>query len=51
MHDSCAIGTAAECVANLERFIDAGADEVVTYGRTPAQNAGMIEAWRARASG
>ena len=51
MHDSCAIGTAAECAANLQRFRDAGADEIATYGSTPAQNAGLIEAWRARASG
>jgi 5,10-methylenetetrahydromethanopterin reductase len=48
MHDSCAIGTAQECVRNLQRFIDAGADEITTYGSTPAQNAGLIEAWRRR---
>jgi 5,10-methylenetetrahydromethanopterin reductase len=46
MLDSCAIGTAAECAANLRRFIDAGADEVATYGSTPGQNAGLIDAWR-----
>jgi probable F420-dependent oxidoreductase len=48
MHDSCAIGTAAECVENLQRFRDAGADEIATYGSTPTQNAGLIEAWRTR---
>jgi 5,10-methylenetetrahydromethanopterin reductase len=48
MHDSCAIGTAEECASNLQRFRDAGADEIVTYGSTPAQNAGLIEAWRGR---
>jgi 5,10-methylenetetrahydromethanopterin reductase len=48
MHDSCAIGSAEECASNLQRFRDAGADEIVTYGSTPAQNAGLIEAWRGR---
>jgi probable F420-dependent oxidoreductase len=46
MHDSCAIGTHEECARSLERFIDAGAHEVTTYGSTPAQNARLIEAWR-----
>jgi probable F420-dependent oxidoreductase len=46
MHDSCAIGTDEECARNLERFLEAGADEIATYGSTPAQNAGLIEAWR-----
>ncbi|MEA2347787.1 MAG: hypothetical protein QOG62_1574 [Thermoleophilaceae bacterium] len=50
MHDSCAIGSAEACAANLQRFLDAGADEIATYGSTPAQNAGLIEAWRARAA-
>jgi probable F420-dependent oxidoreductase len=48
IHDSCAIGTAAECVTNLQRFLDAGADEIATYGSTPMQNAGLIGAWRER---
>jgi 5,10-methylenetetrahydromethanopterin reductase len=46
MHDSCAIGTAVECAAKLKEFKDAGADEITTYGSTPAQNAGLVEAWR-----
>jgi hypothetical protein len=46
MHDSCAIGTARECAAKLKQFKDAGADEITTYGSTPAQNAGLVEAWR-----
>lgn len=46
MHDSCAIGTARECAAKLKEFKDAGADEITTYGSTPAQNAGLVEAWR-----
>src|SRR5262245_5484371 len=48
IHDTCAIGTVDEVVTNLQRFIDAGADEIATYGSTPAQNAAMIAAWRER---
>jgi hypothetical protein len=46
--DSSAVGTAQECVTSLQRFIDAGADEVTTYGSTPRQNAALIAAWRER---
>jgi probable F420-dependent oxidoreductase len=46
--DCSAIGTSSECVRSLQRFIDAGADEVTTYGSTPRQNAKLIEAWRER---
>jgi len=49
--DSCAIGTVDECVTNLARFIDAGADEIATYGSTPRQNAKLITAWRERKRG
>lgn len=48
IHDSCAIGTVDECVTNLQRFIDAGADEIATYGSTPRQNAKLVAAWRDR---
>lgn len=47
MAESCAIGSVAECVATLQRFRDAGADEIATYGSTPAQNAGLAHAWAA----
>lgn len=50
MLDACAFGTAEECVDNLERFVDAGVDEITTYGSTPAQNAGLIAAWNKRMS-
>ena len=46
--DAAAIGTAAECVRHVQRFRDAGAHEVNLYGSTPAQNAGLIRAWRTR---
>lgn len=48
MEDCSAFGTVDECVTNLRRFIDAGADEIVTYGSTPAQNAALVAAWRDR---
>jgi 5,10-methylenetetrahydromethanopterin reductase len=46
MKECCAIGSVAECVRTLRAFRDAGADEVTTYGSTPAQNAKLIAAWR-----
>jgi 5,10-methylenetetrahydromethanopterin reductase len=48
IQDTCAIGTVDDVVDNLQRFIDAGADEIATYGSTPRQNARMIAAWRER---
>lgn len=45
MLDSCAYGTADECAANLRRFAEAGVDEITTYGSTPGQNAGLLQAW------
>lgn len=48
IYDCSAIGTVDECVTNLQRFIDAGADEIVTYGSTPAQNGKLVAAWRDR---
>jgi 5,10-methylenetetrahydromethanopterin reductase len=49
MSEACATGTASECVAALERFRDAGVDEIATYGSTPGQNAELISLWRERA--
>jgi probable F420-dependent oxidoreductase len=46
MQESCAMGSVDDCVAALRRFRDAGADEIVTYGSTPTQNAGLAAAWR-----
>jgi probable F420-dependent oxidoreductase len=46
MLSSCAIGSVAECVTTLRRFRAAGADEIVTYGSTPGQNAALAAAWR-----
>jgi alkanesulfonate monooxygenase SsuD/methylene tetrahydromethanopterin reductase-like flavin-dependent oxidoreductase (luciferase family) len=46
MADVSAIGTTEQCVASLQRFRDAGADEIATYGSTPGQNAKLIARWR-----
>jgi 5,10-methylenetetrahydromethanopterin reductase len=43
--ESCAIGSVDECLAQFRRYRDAGADELVTYGSTPGQNAGLARAW------
>jgi probable F420-dependent oxidoreductase len=48
MEQSCALGSVTKCVQTLQRFRDAGADEVVTYGSTPSQNAALADAWRVR---
>jgi 5,10-methylenetetrahydromethanopterin reductase len=46
--ETCAIGSVDECLAQLQRFRDAGADEIVTYGSTPGQNAELARRWAAR---
>ncbi|MCW2983815.1 MAG: hypothetical protein JWO02_1717 [Solirubrobacterales bacterium] len=51
MLDCSAIGSVDECVTSLQRFIDAGADEVTTYGSTPRQNAALAAAWYRRPGG
>jgi probable F420-dependent oxidoreductase len=48
IRECSAIGSVGECVATLQRFRDAGADEIATYGSTPAQNAKLVAAWRER---
>jgi 5,10-methylenetetrahydromethanopterin reductase len=47
MIDSCALGSVDECLASLLRFREAGAQEIVTYGSTPGQNAKLAAAWAA----
>jgi hypothetical protein len=46
MEQACALGSVAQCVETLRRFREAGADEIVTYGSTPNQNAALAAAWR-----
>jgi 5,10-methylenetetrahydromethanopterin reductase len=45
MNESCALGSVEDCVATLKRFRAGGADEIVTYGSTPSQNARLARAW------
>lgn len=45
MDDSCAFGSASNCVTALGSYRDAGADEVATYGSTPGQNAALARLW------
>jgi 5,10-methylenetetrahydromethanopterin reductase len=46
MYETCPSGTLENCVAMLQRYRDAGADEICLYGSTPRENAGLIQAWR-----
>lgn len=48
MYESCAIGSVAACVDQLQRYRDAGIDEIVTYGSTPGQNGALADEWRKR---
>jgi hypothetical protein len=48
MQQTSALGSVPNCVAKLQQFRDAGADEIATYGSTPGQNAELIDAWRDR---
>lgn len=49
--ETCAVGPLSDCVKLLKDFKDAGADELLLYTTSPAQNAGLLEAWRALRSG
>jgi probable F420-dependent oxidoreductase len=49
VRETAAVGTVDECVKTMQAFRDAGADELAIYGTSPAQNAALVEAWRARA--
>lgn len=49
IRESCALGSTADVIAKLGEFCAAGADEVATYGSTPAQNAGVVAGWRTTA--
>lgn len=46
IHGTCAIGSVDACVRKIREYREAGADEIGFYGSTPAENAGVIEAWR-----
>lgn len=46
MRETCAIGSFEDCITTLRGFREAGADEIAIFGRTPADNAEMLERWR-----
>jgi 5,10-methylenetetrahydromethanopterin reductase len=46
IRSSAGIGTPDEIVALLRRYFEAGVDEVVLHGSSPAQNAPVLDAWR-----
>jgi 5,10-methylenetetrahydromethanopterin reductase len=41
-------GSLDDCVAKMQEYRDAGADEICFYGSTTAENAGLIAAWGER---
>lgn len=55
VYETSLAGSIEDCVATMQAYRDAGAGEISTYGSTPAENAGLIRAWRehtaARAAG
>ena len=51
MSQTSAVGPVDDCVKTLQAFRDAGTDELATYGSSPAQNAGLIRAWRDHSEG
>ena len=46
MQESCAIDLVEKCVSRWKDYRQAGADQVMLYGSTPADNVKLIEAWR-----
>ncbi len=46
LYDTSLTGTVQDCVAKMQAYKNAGAHEICFYGSTPAENAGLIEAWR-----
>ena len=46
MYGTSLAGSLDDCVAKMQAYKDAGADEICFYGSTTAENAGLISAWR-----
>ena len=46
MYETSLSGSIDSCVAKMQSYRDAGADEISTYGSTPSENAALIRAWR-----
>jgi 2-methylisocitrate lyase-like PEP mutase family enzyme len=55
VYETSLSGPIEDCVARMQAYRDAGADEICFYGSTTAENASLIGAWRehrrARAAG
>lgn len=47
VQETCAIGSLSHCLDKIREYRDAGADEIGFYGSTPAENAQLINGWRA----
>ena len=43
-----AVGSAEQCCETLQGFFDAGVDDIVFHGSSPAENETLAAAWRAR---
>ncbi len=50
VRDSCATGSSRDCFEMLREYRRAGADEILTYGSSPGQNAGIVALWKEAAS-
>lgn len=48
VYETSLAGSLETCVAKMQAYRDAGAHEICFYGSTPAENAGLIRAWRER---
>jgi probable F420-dependent oxidoreductase len=48
MYETSLTGRLEDCVAKMQAYKDAGADEISFYGSTVAENADLVRAWRAR---
>jgi probable F420-dependent oxidoreductase len=51
MQEGCAIGSVEHCVARLQEYRDAGADEIAIYASTPEENERLVKAWREHTTG
>ncbi|MCW3014235.1 MAG: family class F420-dependent oxidoreductase [Solirubrobacterales bacterium] len=47
MYATSLTGSLESCVAKMQQYKDAGADEISFYGSTVAENAALVGAWRA----
>lgn len=50
MEQSAAVGSSKECCERLGEYLDAGVDELVIHGSSPADNAELLRIWRERQS-